>query len=1466
MLHRYPFLPLLPFRRTLALGLALFLGATAARAQTYGFQPLDDPAAGGSGTFAYGFDGSNVVGFYTSTAGTLPPFNNAHGFLYNGTAYTTLDDPDANDTGNNHGTQATGISNGTIVGDYNTDFFAATQGFLYNNGTYTTLADPHASPSAVYSTVVLGIDGGNIVGFYSNTTGALGTLTNSYYRHGFLYNGGIYTTLDDPVAAYYTVPTGVSGGNIVGWYFDDSGHYDSFLYAIGAKTYTTLDEPNADGNLTEAQGIAGGNVVGYYQDGNGTNHGFVYNIAAKTYLTLDDPNAAGTGSASGTWATGISLGGNVVGYYTDSDGDVHSFLASIEQTAPLVTTQPVNKAAFAGNSTTFTAAVSGNPPPALQWQSSTDGGNTWGNLTNGTGVANATTTALTLSSLTTAMSGEQFRLFATNSQGNTTSNAATLTVTIAGAPAITTPPANTTVTAGNSTTFTVVATGNSPLAYQWQFNGGNISGATKASYTISSTTTANTGNYAVLISNSLGNITSAAALLTVDAEVGITTSPVSVTVNLGQPATFTVVATGFPTPMFQWQISTDSGATFTNITGNTSGNYSGYTSASLIVGNATSAQSGDQFRAIATNIFGGFMYILNSASAILTVHTPVAIANLTITSSNTTTTGNDTISAGQSVTFAVTPAGTPPFTYQWQFDGGNISGATNATYTIAKTASTSAGNYTVIVSNALGNVTSSPAVLAILSDPAPAIATQPANITVTAGQVATFTTAANGNPTPAFLWQISLDAGVSWANLTDGDGIAGSATAVLTVSDTTMAMSGQEFRAVATNSVSSATSDPATLTVTVQLYSFQTISPNPSDTTLFPAGISGGNLVGWDAANHGFVYNLGTQTTTALDDPNAVQNTSGAKGISGNNLVGYYYDGDGIEHGFVYNLGTQTYSTLDNPAGVGGYANGISGGNVIGLYVKGNATFAYLYNLTAQVFANLTLDALPSGISGGNFVGSYTDTNGNHGYYYNGTAYTTLDAPNASGANGGTTANGVSGGNVVGSYVDVNGDTHGFCFNVTTGNYTTIDDPLAVGGTIATAIDGGNIVGYYTDANGDNQIFLATLIFGGGNPTAAPAISTQPVSVGVLVGQSATFTVSVTGNPAPGFQWQFNGKAITGATAASYTIPSVAKTNFGNYTVVVSNGVGSPVTSATATLTLGVVPKISTSPASSTVNAGQSATFKVAVTGNPLPTIQWQSAPAGSTTFSNITGGNFSGFTTTSLMVASTTAAQSGAQFRAIATSTIGNTIYILTSKFATLTVNSPAHVTSLSMASGNQTINSTTGNLTVSANSSVTFTVGATGNALKYQWLLNGVNIKGATKATYTIAKAVAASAGTYSVSVSNPLNLKPSAAGTFVLSVLTPPAIVTPLKATSAKAGTAPMLKVVVTGNPLPVFTWSFAGGGLPSNSNITTTTNLNTVTSVLNFSNVTVSNTGTYKVVVTNPLSPPVPLSSSAKLTVK
>ena len=92
-------------------------------------------------------------------------------------------------------------------------------------------------------------------------------------------------------------------------------------------------------------------------------------------------------------------------------------------------------------------------------------------------------------------------------------------------PSITTQPASQSITVGHSATFKVVATGTAPLSYQWLKKGANISGATSASYTTPAVTTADNGStFQVKIKNSIGQVTSTTATLTVDPLLSVATT------------------------------------------------------------------------------------------------------------------------------------------------------------------------------------------------------------------------------------------------------------------------------------------------------------------------------------------------------------------------------------------------------------------------------------------------------------------------------------------------------------------------------------------------------------------------------------------------------------------------------------------------------------------------------------------------------------------------------------------------------------------------------------------------------------------------------------------------------------------------------------------------------------------------------------------------------------------------------
>ena len=272
------------------------------------------------------------------------------------------------------------------------------------------------------------------------------------------------------------------------------------------------------------------------------------------------------------------------------------------------------------------------------------------------------------------------------------------------APAIASQPSNLTVTAPQSASFSVTASGTAPLHYQWKKDGA-IVGANTNTYALTTTSVSDSGSYTVTVSNTVGSVTSNAALLTVNgtpAAPTFTTQPGNVSVAAPTPATFIAAASGSPSPTLQWQVSTNGGGSFTDLAGATG---TSYTTPATSTGD-----SGNQFRVIATNGSG----VTTSVVATLTVSAATAAPAFT------TQPASVTITEGQSALFTVAASGTPAPTLQWQLSTGSgviwsdIAGETAATLTVPNVALSSNGwQIRAVASNSQGTAASQAAVLTV---------------------------------------------------------------------------------------------------------------------------------------------------------------------------------------------------------------------------------------------------------------------------------------------------------------------------------------------------------------------------------------------------------------------------------------------------------------------------------------------------------------------------------------------------------------------------------------------------------------------------------------------------------------------------------------------------------------------------------------------------------------------------------
>jgi hypothetical protein len=278
------------------------------------WREIDEPLQGTppyGGTYVYGISGSQVVGKYYTKG-------NVSGFVYNGTSFTTLNDPLGT-----AGTAANGTANQNIVGVYYTSS-QVTSGFLYNGSMWTTLTDPSAGMYSGQGTFPFAMYGNDIVGYYQDSLNQ---------QHGFLYNGSSWTTLNYPVVGgARTQVYGIYGNTLVGRYQPtNGGDIEGFTYNYITGIWTNIEYPGSEVSATQVTGIWGQDIVGIYSDGSG-DHGFVYD--GSNYNVLNNPVAE---SGLGTEVTGI-YGNEIVGWtYSPGGGNTaRGYIATIPEPTTLI--------------------------------------------------------------------------------------------------------------------------------------------------------------------------------------------------------------------------------------------------------------------------------------------------------------------------------------------------------------------------------------------------------------------------------------------------------------------------------------------------------------------------------------------------------------------------------------------------------------------------------------------------------------------------------------------------------------------------------------------------------------------------------------------------------------------------------------------------------------------------------------------------------------------------------------------------------------------------------------------------------------------------------------------------------------------------------------------------------------------------------------------------------------------------
>ncbi|MEI6395295.1 MAG: chitobiase/beta-hexosaminidase C-terminal domain-containing protein, partial [Verrucomicrobiota bacterium] len=241
--------------------------------------------------------------------------------------------------------------------------------------------------------------------------------------------------------------------------------------------------------------------------------------------------------------------------------------------APAITVQPLSQPAAVGVDLVLYADAVGAPPPSYQWRK------------DGTNLFGATSQALVRANFQPADVGE-YDVIVANTAGAVTSQVAVVTMIMA--PAIVAQPQSVTTNTGAAVTFSVMASGSTPLSYFWRRNSTPIAGAAGTSYTINNVQLADSGaQFSCLVSNGNGTIISSNAVLTVFAPPAITAQPQSVTTNAGATVTFRVTASGSGPLSYFWRRNG------TPIAGATGTSYT--------INNVQLADSGAQFSCLVSN-------------------------------------------------------------------------------------------------------------------------------------------------------------------------------------------------------------------------------------------------------------------------------------------------------------------------------------------------------------------------------------------------------------------------------------------------------------------------------------------------------------------------------------------------------------------------------------------------------------------------------------------------------------------------------------------------------------------------------------------------------------------------------------------------------------------------------------------------------------------------------------------------
>ena len=706
-------------------------------------------------------------------------------------------------------------------------------------------------------------------------------------------------------------------------------------------------------------------------------------------------------------------------------------------------------------------------------------------------------------------------------------------------PAIVTGPAARTEVAYTDISYTALAAGSAPLAYQWRFNGAGLPGATNATLLITNLQPSQAGAYSVWAYNPYGSVLSTSAVLTILMPAFIASQPLSVRTNAGSNVVFSVSATGTGALSYQWRLRG------TNIPG--------ATATSLLLTNVQLDQSG--------------LYTVAVMDAISTTISQPAELIVLVKPVPNVPPPHFVSAVGESVVFTASAYGTLPMGARWRKNSGSFVDYVNlpgnvATLSLSNLVLTNAGAYTAVFTN---YAAPSPTLAQESAKGQLLVVKPPLNQMAELGASATFRAPVNGQVLRYFAWEFN------GAPLLRGTNPAGSTpvTNLFVVTNVQPEKAGV-YTFLVTNALvyyvtnagitttnwmplSAPRAFAATLGIGIQIDP-PVIDADPTNRTVV-AGTNAAFTVlasGGAPLRYQWYFNSTNLVSDATNASLVLSNVVGAQ-AGGYSVV--VTNGGGMATSQVAQLtvllppsiDTQPADTVAPPGAV----------VVISATASGSGTLKYQWYKGAASLANetntlLVIASAQSANAGGyqlvvtNIYGSVTSR----------VALLTIGvAPAFTLQPSGLT---VAAGATAEFTADASGDAPL--------SWQWYRDGAALAGKTARILSIANVQpeqagGYQvvvSNAVGSATSLVAVLVVGG-----APEIVVQPTNTVVEPGAEARLVVTATGAGPLAFQWWFNStNALPGATSALLVLPGVQSAQVGAYHATVTNVAGGAASSS----------------------------------------------------------------------------------------------------------------------------------------------------------------------------------------------------------------------------------------------------------------------------------------------------------------